>query len=75
VGDDPVLDAARVLAVREAVGPEVVIYADANCGFSLSSARRFVRELGDGVGVFLEQPCARAWGTARGCGTRGVVRW
>ena len=65
VGDDPVLDAARVLAVREAVGPEVVIYADANCGFSLSSARRFVRELGDGVGVFLEQPCATLGDCAR----------
>lgn len=59
VGDDPVNDAQRVLAVRDAVGPDVVIYADANCGFSLSAARRFVRELGpDGAGVFLEQPCA-----------------
>jgi L-alanine-DL-glutamate epimerase-like enolase superfamily enzyme len=59
VGDDPVLDAQRVLAVRAAVGSQVVIFADANCGFSLSSARRFVRELGtDGAGIFLEQPCA-----------------
>jgi cis-L-3-hydroxyproline dehydratase len=59
VGDDPIVDAQRVLAVRDAVGPDVAIYADANCGFSLSSARRFVRALGsDGAGVFLEQPCA-----------------
>ena len=59
VGDDPIVDAARVLAVREAAGPNVVIFADANCGFSLSAARRFVRALGsDGAGVFLEQPCA-----------------
>ncbi|HEY4607987.1 MAG TPA: enolase C-terminal domain-like protein, partial [Ilumatobacteraceae bacterium] len=59
VGDDPILDAQRVLAVRAAVGSEIVIFADANCGFSLSSARRFVRELGsDGAGIFLEQPCA-----------------
>lgn len=59
VGDDPLLDAQRVLAVRAAVGDEVVIFADANCGFSLASARRFVRQLGvDGAGVFLEQPCA-----------------
>jgi cis-L-3-hydroxyproline dehydratase len=59
VGDDPVVDAQRVLAVREQAGPDVVIFADANCGFSLSAARRFVRELGaDGAGIFLEQPCA-----------------
>jgi cis-L-3-hydroxyproline dehydratase len=58
VGDDPILDAQRVLAVRDAVGSDVVIFADANCGFSLSSARRFVRELGaGGAGIFLEQPC------------------
>ncbi len=59
VGDDPIVDAQRVLAVRAAVGDEIVIFADANCGFSLSSARRFVRELGaGGAGIFLEQPCA-----------------
>lgn len=59
VGDDPVVDAQRVLAVREEVGPDVVLYTDANCGFSLANARRFVRELGaDGAGVYLEQPCA-----------------
>ena len=43
VGDDPILDAQRVLAVRAAVGSEIVMFADANCGFSLSSARRFRR--------------------------------
>jgi L-alanine-DL-glutamate epimerase-like enolase superfamily enzyme len=59
VGDDPIVDAKRVLAVRAAVGDDIVIFADANCGFSLSAARRFVRELGpDGAGIFLEQPCA-----------------
>ncbi len=59
VGDDPINDANRVLAVRDAVGDDIVIFADANCGFSLSAARRFVRALGvGGAGVFLEQPCA-----------------
>jgi len=59
IGDDPIIDAQRVLAVRAAVGDDIVIFADANCGFTLSSARRFVRELGSsGAGVFLEQPCA-----------------
>jgi cis-L-3-hydroxyproline dehydratase len=58
VGDDPVVDAARVLAVREAVGPDVPIYADANCGFPLGAARRFIRALGPGgAGIYLEQPC------------------
>ncbi len=66
VGDDPIVDARRVLAVREAVGDDLVIFADANCGFSLSSARRFVRELGvGGAGVFLEQPCATLQDCAR----------
>lgn len=66
VGDDPRLDAQRVLAVREAVGDDVVIFTDANCGFSLSAARRFVRELGvGGGGVFLEQPCATLADCAR----------
>ena len=59
IGDDPILDAHRVLAVRDVVGDDIVIFADANCGFSLSAARRFVRELGtSGAGIFLEQPCA-----------------
>jgi cis-L-3-hydroxyproline dehydratase len=58
VGDDPLIDAARVLAVRAAVGPDVPIYADANCGFLLGAARTFIRALGsDGAGVHLEQPC------------------
>jgi L-alanine-DL-glutamate epimerase-like enolase superfamily enzyme len=66
VGDDPILDAARVLAVREAAGDDIVIFADANCGFSLAAARRFVRALGvDGAGVFLEQPCATLGDCAR----------
>jgi len=59
VGDDPLVDAARVLAVRETVGAAIPIYADANTGFSLGAARAFVRALGaGGAGVVLEQPCA-----------------
>jgi L-alanine-DL-glutamate epimerase-like enolase superfamily enzyme len=47
------------IACRATVGDEIVIFADANCGFALSAARRFVRELGPGAaGIFLEQPCA-----------------
>lgn len=59
VGDDPIVDAARVLAVRDTVGPGIPIFADANCGFSLAAARRFVRALGaDAADIWLEQPCA-----------------
>jgi L-alanine-DL-glutamate epimerase-like enolase superfamily enzyme len=59
VGDDPLVDAARVLAVRAAAGPDVPIFADANCGFLLGAARAFIRALGrDGAGISLEQPCA-----------------
>ena len=73
VGDDPISDARRVLAVRETVGDDVVIFADANCGFSLGAARRFVGELGraslggavGGAGIFLEQPCATLADCAR----------
>ncbi len=46
VGDDPIVDAHRVLAVRAAVGDDTVVFADANCGFSLSAARRFVARAG-----------------------------
>ena len=59
VGDDPLVDAARVLAVRAVTGPEVPIFADANCGFLLGAARAFIRALGrHGAGISLEQPCA-----------------
>jgi cis-L-3-hydroxyproline dehydratase len=66
VGDDPDLDAERVLAVRSAVGDAVVMFADANCGYTLSAARRFVRALGvDGAKVILEQPCSTLLDCAR----------
>src|SRR5712671_224598 len=44
------------LAVREALGPDVPICADANCGFSYHAARRYVEATGEAGLLFLEQP-------------------
>jgi L-alanine-DL-glutamate epimerase-like enolase superfamily enzyme len=57
VGNDPVDDVARVAAVRQAVGPEVVLFADANGGWSIRDARRFLLLLEDRA-LTIEQPCA-----------------
>ncbi len=57
VGVDPAGDAACVLAVRDAVGPDIVVFADANGLYSTAAARRFLRALG-GADVWIEQPCA-----------------
>jgi len=58
VGTDAATDAARVRAVRSAVGPSVVIRLDANQGWTPDQAIRVIRELEDtGAGVELvEQP-------------------
>jgi L-alanine-DL-glutamate epimerase-like enolase superfamily enzyme len=57
VGEDPLLDLERVAAVRAAVGDDVVLIADANGGWTVRDARRFLLGLRD-EGVVLEQPCA-----------------
>jgi L-alanine-DL-glutamate epimerase-like enolase superfamily enzyme len=57
VGGDPIADAERLAAVRDAVGAGVVLYADANGAWTTAAARRFMlatRELDH----TLEQPCA-----------------
>ena len=51
------LDAQRLAAVRDAVGPDVVLFADANGGWTTASALRFVLATA-GVDHALEQPCA-----------------
>ncbi len=73
VGTDAATDAARVAAVRDAVGPEVGIRLDANQGWTPRDAVRVISTLEDlGLGVELvEQPVAAAdleglaWVTAR----------
>jgi L-alanine-DL-glutamate epimerase-like enolase superfamily enzyme len=56
VGDDPEADLERVAAVRAAVGPAVVLYADANGGWTVAQARRFLLGLRDET-ISVEQPC------------------
>jgi cis-L-3-hydroxyproline dehydratase len=56
VGDDPANDAARVRAVVEEVGEDCTVLADANGGWSLSSAVQAVARMSD-LPVRLEQPC------------------
>ena len=62
IGGDPDLDADRLRAIRDAVGPEVSIRADANQGYTPKEAIRLCRLVEKaGVGLeLLEQPVA-AW--------------
>ncbi len=57
LGDHPERDAERLAAVRDAVGPSVALFADANGLYSTAGARRFLRAAA-GVDYWLEQPCA-----------------
>lgn len=56
VGTAPDVDAERLAAVRDAVGGDVVLYADANGGFTTGGARRFLRATRE-LEYVLEQPC------------------
>src|SRR5262249_21704484 len=47
---------AVALAVREVLGPDVPICADANCGFSYQAARRYLEAVREAGLLFLEQP-------------------
>jgi muconate cycloisomerase len=49
-------EVATALAVREALGPDLPICADANCGFSYRSARRYLETTREAGLLFLEQP-------------------
>jgi L-alanine-DL-glutamate epimerase-like enolase superfamily enzyme len=56
VGGDPLLDVERFNAVRDAVGKDVVLFCDANGGWTVGDARRFLLAVGDADFV-MEQPC------------------
>ena len=57
VGVKPVdTEITTALAVREALGPDLPICADANCGFSHQAARRYLEATRDANLLFLEQP-------------------
>jgi muconate cycloisomerase len=49
-------DIASTLAVRNALGGELPICADANCGFTAAAARRYLDGTRDAALLFLEQP-------------------
>jgi muconate cycloisomerase len=49
-------DIAATHAVRAAIGAAVSLCADANCGFNLEAARRYVDATRDAGLMFLEQP-------------------
>jgi muconate cycloisomerase len=49
-------DIASTLAVRAALGPDVPICADANCGFAPAAARRYLDGTRGAGLMFLEQP-------------------
>ena len=54
--DDWEADAARIRAVRRAVGPGPLVYADWNCGATSLTAIRVAQAVRD-LDVMLEQPC------------------
>lgn len=49
-------DAERILAVREAIGPDADLIADANCGLDLATARNFAYAVSDARLTWLEEP-------------------
>ncbi|HEX6500665.1 MAG TPA: dipeptide epimerase [Micromonosporaceae bacterium] len=62
VGTDAATDVARVRAVREAVGPDVVIRLDANQGWTPREAVRVIHGLQDAdLGVELVEQPVPAW--------------
>jgi muconate cycloisomerase len=56
VGLDPAEDLARVQAVRELAGNDIPIGIDANCGWTLSTARQMLEEMRPYNLLFAEQP-------------------
>lgn len=58
VGNDAALDIQRVKAIREAVGPDILIRLDANQGWTPKEAVRTIRQFEDrGLGIeLIEQP-------------------
>lgn len=56
IGQDAGMDAARVRAVREAVGEDVPIRVDGNCGYDRAEALRAFRLMEDVDLEWIEQP-------------------
>jgi muconate cycloisomerase len=61
IGVKPLADEiAGTHAVRAALGPDVPLCADANCGLTLAAARRYAEETKAANLMFLEQPLGHA---------------
>jgi muconate cycloisomerase len=56
VGGDPTADMARVRAVREAIGPQLELTVDANCGWDAETAIATLNGLADCRIALVEQP-------------------
>jgi L-alanine-DL-glutamate epimerase-like enolase superfamily enzyme len=51
-------DAARIRAVREAIGPDTELFIDANHGLDIYETRRFLNEIAEYDIAFFEEPMA-----------------
>ncbi len=58
VGRDARADVERMRAVRAAVGPDIALTVDANCGWDVDVAIRAIREMADCRLALVEQPTA-----------------
>jgi L-Ala-D/L-Glu epimerase len=56
VGRDPAADIERVHVVREAIGPDVALTIDANCGWQVDTAISAIRAMADRNLALVEQP-------------------
>jgi L-Ala-D/L-Glu epimerase len=56
VGRDPAADVERVRVVRQAIGPEIALTIDANCGWEVDTAIRAIHEMADCKLALVEQP-------------------
>lgn len=56
IGLEPALDVERIRAVREAVGPDIVVRADANASYSFIDALRTIRQIDRFNLQSIEQP-------------------
>lgn len=56
VGGDPRVDVERLAAVRDAVGPGIILFADGNGGWTRNDARLFLHAVRD-ISFTMEQPC------------------
>lgn len=59
VGNDVETDLAATYAVREAIGPDAMLLPDANQGWDVEAATRYLRGVVDAQPGFVEQPLPR----------------